>query len=60
MKFIVSDTKNKEYMVQRCPKCPCTDEPLVKHLQEVIWECDDDETINFSQWTTTDRSTTLF
>ena len=59
MKFVVCDLENKECMIQRCPECPHTDEPLVEHLKEVLGDCDDDETIQFSQWTTTDRSTMI-
>ena len=53
MKLIVCDAASA------CSECPCTDEPLVKYLQEVIGEYDDDETISFSQWTTTDGSTMI-
>ena len=59
MKLIVYNIQNKECMIQRCSECPCTDEPLVKHLQEMIGEGEDDEMIHFSQWTTTDRSTMI-
>ena len=59
MKFIAYDLENKEHMIQGYPECPHTDEPFVEHLKEVLGDCDDDETIQFSQWTTTDRSTMI-
>jgi len=58
-KFIVCDLDNKECMVKRCPKCPATVDPLIEHLKMVMGETEEDDIIEFSQWTTTDRSTLL-
>ena len=57
LKFIVCDLDKKECMVQRCPQCPATTDSLIEQLKTAIGEFEEDDTIEFSQWTTTDRST---
>ena len=54
--LIVSDVNNKEYMVYRCPNCPESNTLLRDFLFHTIGGCDDDDVIEFSQWTITDRS----
>ena len=57
LKFIVCDLDKKECMVKRCPQCPATTDSLIEQLKTTIGEFEEDDTIEFSQWTTTDRST---
>ena len=57
LKFIVCDLDNKECIVKRSPQCPATIDPLIEHLKTVMGECEEDNVIKFSQWTTPDRST---
>jgi len=51
------DVKNKECMIKRCSQYPVTVDPLVEHLKMFMGEAEDDETVQFLQWTTTDRLT---
>jgi len=51
MKFIVCNLENKECMVQRCPECPHTDEPLVKHLKEIVMMIKQFSSVNGQQQT---------
>ena len=52
--LIVCDINNKEYMVHRCQKCPVSNTLLQNFLFHTIGDFDDDDVIEFSQWTTTD------
>ena len=53
----VCDINNKECMVHRCPNCPESNTLLEGFLFHTIGDFDDeDDVIEFSQWTTTDRS----
>ena len=55
--LIVCDINNKECMVHRCPNCPVSNSLLQDFLFHTIGDFDDDDdVIEFSQWTTTDRS----
>ena len=58
-KFLVCDIDNKDCMVQRCPSCPKSTEVFQQRLYEMLenegYAAND--TIEFQQWTTTDRST---
>ena len=51
------DLDNKECMGERCPQCQATSDPLIEHLKTVMGESEEDDVIEFSQLTTTDRST---
>ena len=53
---IVCDINNKECMVHRCPNCPESNTLLQDFLFHATGDFDDDDVIEFSQWTTTDRS----
>ena len=55
-KFIVCSPENKECMLHRCPNCPRTSEDLRNHIYGFLEDFDDTESIEFSQWVTTDRS----
>lgn len=57
MQLIVCDLANRECMVQRCAHCPKTSDALRDHLNDLLTDCDD--VLEFSQWTTTDRSTLI-
>ena len=52
---IVCDINNKECIVYRCPNCPESNTLLQDFLFHTIGDYDDDDVIEFSQWTTTDR-----
>ena len=52
--LIVRYINNKEYMVHRCRNCPESNTLLQDFLFHTIGDFDD-EVIEFSQWTTTDR-----
>ena len=54
--LIVCDINNKECMVHRCPNCPESNTLLQDFLFHTIGDCDGDEVIEFSQWTTIDQS----
>ena len=55
--LIVCDIDNKECMVHRCPNRPELNTLLQDFLFHAIGDFDDDDdVIEFSQWTTTDRS----
>ena len=55
--LIVCDINNKECMVHRCPNCPVSNSLLQDFLFRTIGDFDDhDDVIEFSQWTSTDRS----
>ena len=43
-------------MVHECPNCPASNTPLQDFLFYTIGDFDDNNVIEFSQWTTTDRS----
>ena len=53
--LVVYDINTKECIVHRCPGCPESNTLLRDFLFHTIGDCDDD-VIEFSQWTTTDRS----
>ena len=57
MKYIVCDTSRRDCMIHRCPNCPKSLKPLEEFLYDTLEEFEDAEVIEFSQWTTTDRST---
>ena len=46
----------KECMLHRCPNCPRTSEDLRNHIYGFLEDFDDTESIEFSQWITTDCS----
>ena len=54
--LIVCDINDKECMVHKCPNCPESNTLLQDFLFHTVGDFDDD-VIEFSQWTTTDRST---
>lgn len=54
--YIVCDITNKECMMRKCEKCPETMNALVDKLYDILGEFEDDDEIEFDQWTTTDRS----
>ena len=54
--LIVCDINNKECMGHRCTNCPESNTLLQDFLFHNIGDFDDDDVIEFSQWTTTDRS----
>ena len=43
-------------MIHRCPNCPASNTLLQDFLFHTIGDVDDNDVIEFSQWTTTDRS----
>ena len=45
-----------ECMAHRCPNCPESNTLLQDFLLHAIRDFDDNDVIEFSQWTTTDRS----
>ena len=55
-KFIVCDTEDRECMVQRCPNCPQSPGNLREFLFDLMEDHEQDDMIEFQQWTTTDRS----
>ena len=55
MKLLVCSIENRECMIKRCPDCPKTSDALLNHLNMRLSDFEDDY-IQFSQWTTTDRS----
>lgn len=54
--YIVCEVNNKDCMMRKCCNCPTTTDALVEKLNELIGEFEDDDEIEFDQWTTTDRS----
>ncbi|XP_063604197.1 LOW QUALITY PROTEIN: uncharacterized protein LOC134779822 [Penaeus indicus] len=58
-KFLVCDIDNKECMVQHCPNCPKSTEIFQHKLYEILENegYAEDDTIEFQQWTNTDRAT---
>ncbi|XP_047129079.1 uncharacterized protein LOC124809226 [Hydra vulgaris] len=54
--YIVCDITNKDCMIRKCEKCPTTMNALVEKLYDILGEFEDDDKIEFDQWTTTDRS----
>ena len=54
--YIVCDVNSKECMVHRCSNCPDSNISLKDYLLSFIGDFDADDVIEFSQWTTTDRS----
>ncbi len=56
IQYVVCDPENRECMVQRCPKCPENSNDLRKYLLEFLEDYDEDDKIDFKQWTTTDRA----
>ncbi|XP_047123804.1 uncharacterized protein LOC124806738 [Hydra vulgaris] len=54
--YIVCDITNKDCMMRKCEKCPATMSALVEKLYDILGEFEDDDEIEFDQWTTTDRS----
>ena len=54
--LIVCDINNKECMVHRCLNSPESNILLQDFLFHTIGDFDDDDVIEFSQWTATDRS----
>ena len=60
LKYIVCNTSNRQCMIHRCPNFPKSSEKLEKILYDTLEECiDNEKSIEFSQWTTTDRSTLI-
>ena len=51
--LIVCDINNKECIVHRCPNCPELNTLLQDFLFHTFGDFDDDDVIEFSQWTTT-------
>ena len=43
-------------MIHRCPNCPASNTLLQDFLFNTIGDFGDDDVIEFSKWTTTDRS----
>ena len=43
-------------MMQKCARCPATMNGLIEKLHILIGEIEDDDEVEFDQWTTTDRS----
>ena len=58
LNYIICNTSSKECMIHRCPNCPKLSEQLEKFLNDTTEkDFDYSELTEFSQWTTTDRST---
>ncbi|XP_047133454.1 uncharacterized protein LOC124811601 [Hydra vulgaris] len=55
-KFIVCDMQNKECMLHRCTQCPKNTSKLEENLFKLIGQFEEEDTIEFNQWVTTDRS----
>ena len=53
--LIVCGINNKECMVHKCPNCPESNTLLQDFLFHSIGDFDDDDLIEISQWTTTNR-----
>ena len=58
--LIVCNINNKECMVHRYPNCPESNTLLQYFLFNAIGDFDDDDVIEFSQWTTTDQNNLTF
>ena len=58
--LIVCNINNKECMVHRYPNCPESNTLLQDFLFNAIGDFDDDDVIEFSQWTTTDQNNLTF
>nr|XP_047144280.1 uncharacterized protein LOC124817889 [Hydra vulgaris] len=54
--YIVCDITNKDCMMRICEKCPATMNALVEKLYDLLGEFEEDDEIEFDQWSTTDRS----
>ena len=54
--FIVCDINNKKCMLHRCSNLPESNTLLQDFLFHIIGDFDENDVIEFSQWTTTDRS----
>ena len=59
LKYVVCDPTSKDCMLQQCADCPDNTNGLRNHLMSIINELDYGETIEFSQWVTTDRATLI-
>ena len=57
MKFLVCDIENHDCMINRCKYCSRDFKELRKIVKEGLINCDEEEFVQFSQWTTTGRST---
>ena len=55
--YFVCDTDNKNCMMRRCNKCLHYSETLKNHLYEIIGDYNENDEIEYKQWTTADRST---
>ena len=53
---LLCDPQNKECMVHRYTNRPNTTEALEQRLYEIIGDVDEEESIEFNQWVTTDRA----
>ena len=58
-KFLACDIDNKDCMAQHCPSCPKSTKVFQQRLYKILENegYDANDTIEFQQWTTTDRST---
>lgn len=57
MKMIVCDIENRDCMINRCEECPNDLKKLREIVKEGLGEFDENGIVQFSQWTTTGRST---
>ena len=55
--IFVCNIELKNCMMRRCSKCLESADALRNHLYNIIGEYDNDDNIQYKQWTTTDRST---
>ena len=55
--FFVCAIGLKDCMMRRCEKCLETSNALRDHLYEIVGDYDEEDEIEYKQWTTTDRST---
>ena len=54
--YIVCNLSNKHCMTRKCARCPATMNALVEKICDLIGDFEDDDEVEFDQWTTTDRS----
>ena len=57
IQYLVFDTENQNCMIRRCKDCPNIVVGLQRVVKESLQDCGEGSIIQFSQWTTTDRST---
>ena len=55
LQHLVCDTENKICMVHTCQNCPGVD-GLLNKLMEMFSDMDDEESVHFQQWQSTDRT----